>query len=161
MKQIVVLALGMGLLATGCATFDPSPISSPPPEPGGKIEIETFSSTEADPYEAGQEAAFKLWKWFGGTPHMVILGESFEEPEQKKQVLKGVLSYFEKDRVVGFTTYGGFTERGSLDVGSVNLMGINGAGIGVHAVLEQEMGAAGLSIEKDEQALSEALSTLR
>jgi hypothetical protein len=51
-----------------------------------------------------------------------------------------------------------FTQKGSHDLDSVALLGIGGDGVSVTAALSEKMGAAGLSLEKDQEQLTQALN---
>lgn len=140
----------------GCAVNDTYVSSSA--RMGGSIVIRVASSQNVDPFQAGQQAAKALQERMGYVlPHTVILTECFEDEAQKKDVLKGVCTIFPADIVFGFATYGSFSQQGCLDSDSISIMGIGGEGIATVAALRQDLGIAGLTMEKNMDELSQRL----
>jgi len=145
-------------LLPGCAVNE-TYISSGA-EKGGSIMTGVASAQNTDPFEAGKQAAEALREKMGQSPlQAVVLAECFEDQAQKKQVLKGVCSVLPEDIVFGFSTYGSFAQEGCLDLDSVSLLGMSGDGIGISAVLQQNLGIADLTMEDDEAELIERLRT--
>jgi len=146
------------MLVCGCAVNET--YVSPETQSGGAIVMRVASSQNSNAFEAGREAAEALAERMGRTaPHAVILTECFEDRTQKKQALKGVCSVFPKEVVFGFATYGSFSQAGCLDSDSVGVLGIGGDGIGVSAAIRKDLGIAGLTMEQDEQELTDRLRT--
>ncbi|MBW7990420.1 MAG: hypothetical protein FVQ84_10450 [Planctomycetes bacterium] len=146
------------MLFAGCAvneTYVSSDAKS-----GGSIVTSVASSQNADPFQAGKQAAETLREQMGQVqPHTVVLTECFEDEAQKRRVLKGVCAVFPKDIVFGFSTYGSFAQEGCLDLDSVSLLGIGGRGIATAAALRRNLGIAGLTMEENEDELSRRLRT--
>ena len=153
------MAACVAILAAGCATTAKKPWVSPAADPRGGVVFRTASATGEDPCTSGREAALALQEAIGtASPRAVVVMESYEDITRKRAVLSGVASVFAKDLLFGGSAYGGFTQGGSVDWDGVVLLGIAGSGIGVSAALSPDMGAAGLSLEKDEQELTRVLN---
>ena len=154
-----VLGLALcGLVAGGCASVATGPFVSAPAEPGADIVIRVASAQDEDAFAAGKAAATRLQERMGGVaPHAIVMAECFEEAALKQAALGGVASVFPRERILGFATYGSFDGDGCLDLESVCLMGIGGAGIGVAAAFEPELGIAGLTMEDDLETIEERL----
>jgi hypothetical protein len=121
--------------------------------------FKTASATGENAAETGKKAATELRAAFGGaTPKAVLVMDSFEDVASKKAMLGGVASVLPKETLFGGASYGGFTQRGSVNDDGVVLLGIGGDGIGVEAALAENMGAAGLTMEKDLEKLTAALN---
>ena len=151
-RLVVVLAVcamavsGCGLLARGRGGG------------GGAVTIRTVSAKNADPFQAGQAAAKALKTAMAScAPKVVLVTDCFDEQDLKAKVLEGVASVFDERIVSGGATYGSFTQAGSLDQDSVSLLGIGGAGVDVQAALVENMGAAGLTLEKNQAQLAKCL----
>ena len=144
------------LMLAGCAVNE-TYVSADAGE-GGSIAIRVASADKTDAFEAGRRAASALRDKMGQTPlQAVVLAECFEGRAQKKEVLKGVCSVLPKEIVFGFSTYGSFAQEGCLDLDSVSLLGIGGDGIATSAVLQRDLGVAGLTMEDDEAELTRRL----
>lgn len=158
-KMICLLAACMACLAfSGCATTK-STLATPPFDNTGSIVMATGSATGKTPYQAGREAALALQKGMNGTaPHIVLMTGAYENLSEKKQVVKGIASVFPKDIICGHASYGSFTQDGAVDVDAVSVAGIGGTGISVTAVLEENMGAEGLSLETQKDQLAKCLT---
>lgn len=121
--------------------------------------FKTASASGENAAEAGRKAATELKAAFGGaTPKAVLVMDSFEDVGAKKAMLGGVASVLPREILFGGASYGGFTQRGSINDDGVVLLGIGGDGIGVEAALAENMGAAGLTMEKDLEKLTAALN---
>ncbi|MBI5818199.1 MAG: FIST C-terminal domain-containing protein [Verrucomicrobia bacterium] len=121
--------------------------------------FKTASASGENAAEAGRKAATELKAAFGGAaPKAVLVMDSFEDVGAKKAMLGGVASVLPKEILFGGASYGGFTQRGSINDDGVVLLGIGGDGIGVEAALAENMGAAGLTMEKDLEKLTAALN---
>ena len=158
-RKLSVLSLSICLsLLSGCAVNE-TYVSSDAEE-SGSVTTRVASAHKTDAFEAGRQAAAALREKMGQAPlQAVVLTECFEGRAQKKEVLKGVCSVLPKDIVFGFSTYGSFAQEGCLDLDSVSLLGIGGNGIATSAVLQQNLGIAGLTMEENEQELAERLRT--
>jgi len=118
----------------------------------------TAAATGDDPAAAGKKAAAELKTAFGETPlKAVLVMDSFEDLANKKAMLQGVASVLPKEILFGGTSYGGFTQKGSIDYDGVMLLGIGGEGLTVTPALAEKMGAAGLTMENDPDKLTSAL----
>ncbi|MHC4212626.1 MAG: FIST N-terminal domain-containing protein [Planctomycetota bacterium] len=152
----VLLSLICLVLFGGC-TVNETYVSSGT-ETGGPIVMRVACSQNADPFEAGKQAAEALREQMGHvTPKAVVLTECFEDKSQKKQVLKGICKVLQKEIVFGFATYGTFAQQGCLDLDSVSLLGIGGQGIAAAAALRQDLGITGLTMEKNKEELARRL----
>jgi hypothetical protein len=118
----------------------------------------TAAASNADPFAAGKTAAEALRAALGGIdPQVVLLAECFEDKQDKDQVLAGVATVFARDRICGGATYGAYTQAGALDRDAVTLLAIGGQGLRVRTTLVEKMGAAGLSLETNQEQLTAAL----
>ena len=124
----------------------------------GEIHMPAAAVGKAEAYAAGKGAAEALKKQLGSViPKAVLMVESFEEPEAKKQALEGVGSVFPATLVFGMATYGCFGQGGCLRDDAVGLMAIGGQGISVATALERQFGVAKLAVEKDEAEIETRL----
>jgi len=153
-RAALVLACVAALV--GCAKTVEQ-VQSPPHRVGSEIVMPVAAAQNADPFEAGRAAAETLKKTMLNAPHAVLISECFEGEDNKKRLLKGVCSVFPSTVVFGGATYGSFTHKGAMDRDAVALLGIAGQGISVSAALEQNLGTAGLTMEKDEAELASRL----
>lgn len=123
------------------------------------VVLKTAAATGENAADAGRKAATELKAAFGGAaPKAVLVMDSFEDLDSKKAMLGGVASVLPKKILFGGASYGGFTQRGSVNDDGVVLLGIGGDGIGVEAALAEKMGAAGLTMEKDLEKLTATLN---
>ena len=123
------------------------------------VVLKTAAAAGENAAEAGKKAAEELKTAFGGAPpKAVLVMDSFEDLKAKQAMLRGVASVLPKEILFGGASYGGFTQRGSINDDGVVLLGIGGEGIGVEAVLAEKMGAAGLTMEKDLEKLTASLN---
>jgi hypothetical protein len=162
-KRYILLAsltIAAALLISGCGKPIVNPVSSPAAIAGGDIIIKVASDSglaikQSDrPFDAGLRAARKLKSQMGETPcHAVIIAEYFEDKSAKSKALKGVCSVFESSIVYGFASYGSFGQDGCSDNDTVRVIGIGGEGILVAAALEENLGAAKLTMEDDMEQL--------
>ncbi len=119
--------------------------------------FETAMAENEDPFQAGQTAAQKLRiQLKGASPKAIIVTECFEDKAQKADLLKGVASVFPKEIISGGSAYGMYTQAGVLDIDAVSLLAIGGD-VGVDVSFVDRMGAAGLSLETQEEQLIKAL----
>lgn len=120
--------------------------------------FKTAAATGDDPAATGKKAAAELKGAFGDTAlKAVLIMDSFEDLENKKAMLEGVASVLPKKILFGGTSYGGFTQQGSIDYDGVMLLGIGGAGVTVTPGVAEKMGAAGLTMENDLDKLTDTL----
>jgi hypothetical protein len=146
-----------GLSAQG-ARCQQAVIASEPARPGGAIVFATAAAQSEDPSAAGREAAQALKAALGATePRLVLVADCFEGKAAKEQLLGGLAEVLDRDKLCGGASYGMFTQAGSNDLDAVALLGIGGEGIGVSAALEETMGAAGLTLEANQEPLTTAL----
>ena len=153
----LILCALIGL--AGCAAAPlRTPIASPAATPGGAAIFKTALAQDADPFAAGRKAAEALRAQLGGAQtHLVIVAECFEDKANKEKAVRGVAEVFGRDRLVGGSAYGMLTREGVLDRNAVALLAIAGEGVAVNAALVTKMGAAGLTIEQNQTALTAAL----
>ena len=118
----------------------------------------TASASDEDATAAGRKAAAALKAALDGVePKIVLMVDCFEDKENKLKALEAVTAVFGRDKVCGGATYGVFTQTGALTQDAVGLLAIGGDGVAVQVSFEEKMGAAGLTLEKDEAALTAAL----
>jgi hypothetical protein len=116
----------------------------------------TASATDEDPAAAGRKAAEALKSALGGVePQVVLMADCFEDKENKEKALAAVTAVLGRDKVCGGATYGTFTQAGALTQDAVGLLAISGVKVSV--AFEGKLCAAGLTMEKDEAALTAAL----
>ncbi len=134
-------------------------LSSPSATADEPVVFKTAAASGENAAETGKKAATELKAAFGGVaPKAVLVMDSFEDVAAKKAMLGGVASVLQKVILFGGASYGGFTQRGSVNDDGVVLLGIGGDGIGVEAALAEKMGAAGLTMEKDLEKLTATLN---
>ena len=120
--------------------------------------FKTAAATGDDPAATGKKAAAELKAAFGETPlKAVLIMDSFEDLENKKAMLEGVASVLPKKILFGGTSYGGFTQKGSIDYDGVMLLGIGGEAVTVTPAMAEKMGTAGLTMENDLDKLTAVL----
>jgi hypothetical protein len=148
MKRTLEQLIGVSLaLATGALNVA-----------AGQAVFRTAAAANANPLVAGKTAAEALKTALRGVePHIVLLVECFEDKEDKDKVLEGVATVFKREKLCGGATYGAYTQAGALARDAVALLAIGGDGVRVGTALVEKMGAAGLSLEKDQERLTAAL----
>jgi hypothetical protein len=125
---------------------------------GGQAVFRTAAAANANPFVAGKTAAEALKAALRGVePQVVLLAECFEDKEDKDKVLEGVATVFKREKLCGGATYGAYTQAGALQRDAVALLAIGGDAVRVRTALVEKMGAAGLSLEKDQERLTAAL----
>lgn len=125
---------------------------------GAPVLFRTSASSDEDPAAAGRKAAEALKAALGvAEPKLVLMADCFEDKENKEKALAAVTAVFGREKVCGGATYGMFTQAGALTQDAVGLLAIGGDGVRVSVAFEEKMGAAGLTLEKDEAALTAAL----
>lgn len=123
------------------------------------IVLRSALCSNPDPAEAGRKAATELKSALGAAPlQAVVVMDSYEDRETKTALLKGASEVFPKELIFGGASYGGFTQKGSVDVDGTVMLGIAGSGVKVETTLVEKMGAAGLTIEKNKDQLTQALN---
>ena len=128
---------------------------------GGTIILRTVLVEDEDeqPMAAGAAAAKQLMAAIGDAPlKAVLVSECFEDLELKQELLRGVCSVIPKERVFGSSTYGSFTQQGTVGFDSVCLLGIAGDGVAVAAALTTEMGVSKLTFEDSGALIKERLN---
>jgi len=156
--KVPAALITLAALISGCAAPSGAAFRSLPATEGGAVVFRSAAAENQDPFKAGRAAAAALKIEMGRTRlRAIIVYDCFEEEALKEKALAGVASVFPGHILFGAATYGAFTQEGCLDLDSVALLGVGGAGIGVSAALEKNMGAADLSLEKDRAKLARAL----
>lgn len=123
------------------------------------IVLQTASATNADAAAAGRAVATELKSAMGSAAlKAVVVMDSYEDFETKSALLKGVTEVLPKELIFGGASYGGFTQKGSVDFDGTVLLGIGGDGVKVETTLVEKMGAAGLTIEQNNEQLTRALN---
>ena len=124
------------------------------------IIFRTASACGEKPFETAKAAAESLKHSLGGiTPAVVIVADCYEDKENKEQMLKGVASVFDANKLVGGSFYGMFTHQGSAKQDAVALLAIGGRDVTIRTACEKDMGAAGLTLEKDKEKLTSMLNS--
>ncbi len=145
----MVALMACAVAVSGCGIFGGAPKT---------ITVRTASASNDDAFKAGQAAAVALKASMGDcAPKVVLVTDCFEDKGPKTKVLAGVASVLGADVLVGAATYGTFTQDGPKDLDAVGLMGIGGPDVDVQIALVENMGAAGLSLEKNQAELTKAL----
>ena len=151
-RLVVVLAV-CAMAVSGCGMFSGSSSA-----PTGSVVFRSASCANEDPFKAGQAAATALKKGLGSCiPKVVFVTECYDEQALKAKALAGVASVFAADIIVGAATYGSFTQGGSFEQDVVTVLGIGGPDVDVQAAIVQNMGATGLTLEKNEGELATCL----
>lgn len=146
--------LALPLIACGAALR----AADVPPPAASPLVMRTAAVADADPREAGRKAALALKQAMGGEEiKAVLLAECFEDQENKELALQGVAEVLGADKVVGGAVYGVYTQAGVVTEDAVALLGIGGKGVTTTIAFADKMGAAGLTLEKDKEALTAAL----
>ncbi|HUT37647.1 MAG TPA: FIST N-terminal domain-containing protein [Planctomycetota bacterium] len=151
------IVLFLALAVVGCGPRVAALYQTPPARMGSEIFFLTSVASNADPYEAGREAAEDLKRRVLKPPLAVLVSECFDGEARKAKALRGVCSVFPRQIVFGGATYGSFTHAGVADRDAVTLLAITGQGISVAAALQQNLGTAKLSAEKDQAEIEERL----
>ena len=126
----------------------------------GAVVMRTAQAANENPFAAGKTAAQALKTAMGAAEIKgVFYAECFEDKANKEAVLKGIESVLGAGKVAGGAVYGSYTQGGVLTEDAVALLGIGGEGVSVTMALEETLGAAGLTIEKDKDKLTQALGT--
>ena len=144
MKTVQIAGLALAILIAPASAKAPA--------------FKTAAATGDDPTATGKQAATELKAAFGDTAlKAVLIMDSFEDLENKKKMLEGVASVLPRKILFGGASYGGFTQKGSIDYDGVMLLGIGGEDINVTPTLANKMGAAGLTMENDLEKLTATL----
>ncbi|MBM4034627.1 MAG: hypothetical protein FJ291_23025 [Planctomycetes bacterium] len=149
--------LGLILVVAGCAPQLRESYESARARPGSEMYFLVSSASGTDPYKTGRLAAERLSKRLLHPPHAVIVAECFDGEARKREALRGICSVLPREAVFGGATYGAFTHAGVGDRDSVALLAIAGEGISVAAALQQNLGTAKLSAEKDQAEIQQRL----
>jgi len=145
-------------ILTGCMT-DKTTLNTPPATDGGGIVMKTAMIEEQNPFQAGVTAATKLFSSLNGTqPHAILMVDCYDSKKAKRQAIAGVATVFPKKLIFGGAVYGMYTQEGALDTDGLSLLALAGEGLQVQAALTENMGAAGLSMETEKDALVSALN---
>ncbi len=153
-----VTAAGAAIL-TGCMSADKSALSSPPARAGGAIILKTAMVEEPNAFQAGVTAATKLKAELkGATPHAVLMVDCYDCVALKRQAIAGVATLFPRELIFGGAVYGMYTQTGALSANGIALLALAGDGLQVQSALTGSMGAAGLSLETQQEAVVNALN---
>jgi len=126
----------------------------------GAVVMRTAQAANENPFAAGKTAAQALKTAMGAAEIKgVFYAECFEDKANKEAVLKGIESVLGAGKVAGGAVYGSYTQGGVLTEDAVALLGIGGEGVSVTLALDETLGAAGVTIEKDKDKLTQALGT--
>lgn len=158
-KRILCMFAASAAILTGCMTADKTTLNSPPSKPGGAIIMKTAMIEEENAFQAGVTAATQLHGALkGAQPHAILMVDCYDSKASKLQAIAGVATIFAKELIFGGAVYGMYTQEGALNTDGVSLLALAGDGIQVQAALTENMGAAGLSLETDKDALISALN---
>ena len=159
MKKSIVCVFAVSLSGLGGASTSAG-AAEPPVGAGMKsgMVMRTAQATGENPFAAGKAAAEALRKSMGNTEiKAVFYAECFEDKANKEELLKGMVAVLGADKLIGGSVYGTYTQQGVLTEDAVALLGIGGDDVSVSMALQENMGAAGLTIEKDNDQLTRAL----
>ncbi len=130
-----------------------------PAKDGGSIVMQTAMVEGSDAFQAGVTAATQLHAALkGAQPHAILMVDCYDSRAAKLKAIAGVATVFPKELIFGGAVYGMYTQAGALNTDGVSLLALAGDGIQVQAALTANMGAAGLSLETDKDALIGALN---
>lgn len=157
--------LGMGLASaalvvmTGCAV-NKTVMQTATAKSGSPIVVKTATAEGEEAYKAGVNSALALKaKLAGKNPHIIIVTECYEEKAQKEQLIMGISTVFPQEIIMGVAAYGSYSQDGAGNMDKVTLMSLGGDGVSVSAALAENMGATGLSFEKNKAELTKALNS--
>jgi len=146
-------------LLTGCMTADKTALMTAPAKEGGSIIMKTAMIEEENAFQAGVTAATRLHGALkGAQPHAILMVDCYDSKAAKQQAIAGVATIFPKELIFGGAVYGMYTQEGALNTDGVSLLALAGDGIQVQAALTENMGAAGLSLETEKDAVISALN---
>jgi len=146
-------------ILSGCVTANKTALVTPPAKSGGAIILKTAMVEEENAFKAGVAAATKLKAALKGeTPHAILMVDCYDSVSLKKLAIAGVETIFPKELIFGGAVYGMYTQEGALNTDGVSLLALAGDGIQVQTALTEDMGAAGLSLETQEDEVIRALN---
>ena len=158
-KLMLCLTAASAAILTGCMTADKSALTTAPAKSGGAIIMKTAMVEEEGAFEAGVAAATKLKASLGNvTPHAILMVDCFDSKTLKNMAIAGVATVFPKELIFGGAVYGMYTQEGALNSDGVSLLALAGDGLQVQTALTENMGAAGLSLETQQEAVVSALN---
>jgi hypothetical protein len=158
-KLTLCLTAAGAAILTGCISADKTSLSTPPARAGGAVTLKTAMVEEQNAFQAGATAAARLKAELkGAAPHAVLMVECYDSVSLKKQAIDGVASVFPRELIFGGAVYGMYTQAGALNGNGVALLALAGDGLQVQAALTEKMGAAGLSLETQQDAVVSALN---
>jgi len=143
---------------TGCSQQSSGPVIVELAPATQDIRFASATCTLEDPFEAGQTAAQRAKAGVGdASVQAVVISECFEEATRKEKVLAGVCSVFDEALVFGSSTYGSFTQAGSVSDESACVMVIAGEDIAVESACQRELGTAMLNPADHEDQIRDLL----
>ena len=147
-------------MLSGCLTITESKenIATAFPVKEGTVKAVSATVENVDAYKAGKAAAHRIKARLGGTtPHVLVVVDSYGKLAQKKDVIDGVASVFDRDIIVGGAVYGVYSQDGAFENDGVGILAFAGDGVQIETALVEKMNAAGLSMEKDKAKLTKML----
>ncbi|MDA3925975.1 MAG: FIST C-terminal domain-containing protein [Kiritimatiellae bacterium] len=158
-KLMICMTAATAAILTGCMTANKTAMTTPPAKAGGAIIMKTAMVEEENAFQAGVTAATKLKTSLkGAQPHAILMVDCYDSKTAKQQAIAGVATIFSKELIFGGAVYGMYTQEGALDTDGLSLLALAGDGIQVQAALTEKMGAAGLSLETEKDAVISALN---
>ena len=151
---LVAAAAALGSFAAPLPAQQASPGGTALANDSRQIVLRMARSDDEDPLAAGKAAATQLKRQLAGlVPKIVLVGECYEGKQSKARVLEGVASVFPAAIIFGGSNYGGFNQAGVAGGESVVVSALAGRNIDVQPVCVENIGTAGLTLEKNREEL--------
>ena len=147
-------------MLTGCLTVTESKenIITAFPVKNGIVKAVSATVENVDPYKAGKTAAHRIKARLGGTmPHIIVVFDSYGQLLQKKDVIDGVASVFERDIIVGGGVDGVYSQDGAFENDCVGILAFAGDGVQIETALVEQINVVGLSMKKNKVELEKTL----
>ncbi len=154
------LVMAGSAMFSGCLTITESKenMQTAFPVKNGIVKAVSTTVEGRDAYKAGKTAAHRIKARLGGTmPHVLVVVDSYGKLAMKKDVIDGVASVFPRDIIIGGAVYGVYSQDGAFENDGVGILALAGDGVQVETALVTNMGAAGMSMEKQNAQLTKAL----
>lgn len=158
-KLTLCITAACAAVLTGCMTANKTALITAPAKDDGALIMRTAMAEMDNPFAAGAAAATKLKAALQGSPvHAIFMVDCYDSKAAKQQAIAGVATVFPKDLIFGGAVYGMYTQEGAMATDGVALLALAGDGLQVRTAFAENMGAAGLSLETEKDALVNALN---
>lgn len=158
-KLTLCMTAASAAILTGCMTANKTALNTAPAKSDGAIIMKTAMAEAQSAFDAGAAAAAKLKASLkGAQPHAILMVDCYDSKSAKQQAIAGVATIFPKELIFGGAVYGMYTQGGALDTDGISLLALAGEGLQVQAALTEKMGASGLSLETEKDAVISALN---